>query len=409
LQWSFGEVIVAADIVMPRLSDSMEEGTIVRWLVEVGDEIAEGTPLAEIETDKATAVYEADETGTVLALTVGEGETVSVGLPIAVIGAVNEATAPAARPAAAPSAFARRAVVRPAVARSAVTKQAATAAPRRARQQRAKASPLARRLAAEHGIDLGGLTGSGPEGRVIRADVEQALAAAGNGASSAMQELTNLQRTVARRMAESRATVPDLELRVEVDMSSVLGLRDELRDLANPVPTINDFIVKACALALREFPKVNGSYRDSRLETHSRVNVGIAVAAEDALMVPIVVDADAKSVVEISRAARLLAARVREGSIAPAELSGGTFTVSNLGMYGIDSFSAVINPPQAAILAVGAARRRPVVDQDSGAVVARPTVVLSLACDHRIVYGAEGSRFLARVRELLERPLALLL
>jgi pyruvate dehydrogenase E2 component (dihydrolipoamide acetyltransferase) len=387
----------------------MEEGTIVRWLVEVGDEIAEGTPLAEIETDKATAVYEADETGTVLALTVGEGETVSVGLPIAVIGAVNEATAPAARPAAAPSAFARRAVVRPAVARSAVTKQAATAAPRRARQQRAKASPLARRLAAEHGIDLGGLTGSGPEGRVIRADVEQALAAAGNGASSAMQELTNLQRTVARRMAESRATVPDLELRVEVDMSSVLGLRDELRDLANPVPTINDFIVKACALALREFPKVNGSYRDSRLETHSRVNVGIAVAAEDALMVPIVVDADAKSVVEISRAARLLAARVREGSIAPAELSGGTFTVSNLGMYGIDSFSAVINPPQAAILAVGAARRRPVVDQDSGAVVARPTVVLSLACDHRIVYGAEGSRFLARVRELLERPLALLL
>jgi pyruvate dehydrogenase E2 component (dihydrolipoamide acetyltransferase) len=387
---------VAAEIVMPRLSDSMEEGTIVSWLVAVGDEVRQGMPLAEIETDKATAVYEADDAGIVLALTAGEGETVPVGAQIALIGAVSELPAPVGRAAVG--------------ARAAVVAQAAVpAAPRRTRVPRAKASPLARRLAAERGVDLGALTGSGPEGRVVRADVERAAAAPGNGGESTSNELTQLQRTIARRMAESRTTIPDLELRVEVDMSGAVALRDELRELADPPPTINDFVVRATALALREFPKVNGSYRDARLETHARVNVGIAVAAEDALMVPTVVDADTKSIADIARTSRLLAARVRDGSITPAELSGGTFTVSNLGMYGIDSFSAVINPPQAAILAVGSLKRRPIVDEESGEIVAHPTVLLSLACDHRIVYGADGSRFLVRVRELLQRPLALLL
>jgi pyruvate dehydrogenase E2 component (dihydrolipoamide acetyltransferase) len=269
---------------------------------------------------------------------------------------------------------------------------------------------------------------------VIRADVERA-AAAGNGArtfsdvapsapagepggagaaiagakgQSTLHELTRLQRTVARRMAESRATVPDIELRSEVDMSEAVALRERLREVADPVPSFNDFIVKAVGLALREFPRVNGAYRDGQFETFARVNVGIAVAAEDALVVPTIFDADSKSLGEISRAARALAARVRDGSIAPAELSGGTFTVSNLGMHGIDSFSAVINPPQAAMLAVGSLRPRPIVDR-SGQVVARPTVVLTLACDHRIVYGVDGARFMTRVREILERPVSLLL
>ncbi len=278
------------------------------------------------------------------------------------------------------------------------------------------------------GVDLSLLAGSGPQGRVIRADVERAAAAGNGGQAGAAptqplaadettagakgettaHELTRLQRTVARRMAESRATVPDIELRCEVEMTAVVELREQLRDVADPLPSYNDFIVKAVALALREFPQVNGAYRDGRLETYSRVNVGIAVAADDALVVPTISDADRMSLGEIARRARALAARVRDGSITPGELSGGTFTVSNLGMYGVDSFSAVINQPQAAILAVGSLKPRAVVDEDGG-LAARPTVLLSLACDHRVIYGADGARFLASVRALLERPQSLML
>jgi pyruvate dehydrogenase E2 component (dihydrolipoamide acetyltransferase) len=225
---------------------------------------------------------------------------------------------------------------------------------------------------------------------------------------TSVHELTRVQQTVARRMAQSRATVPDFELRCEVDMSGVVALRDRLREVTDPLPSYNDFIVKAVALTLRDFPRVNGAYRDATVETYSRINVGVAVAADDALVVPTIFDADRLSLGEISRRSRELAARVRDGSIGPADLAGGTFTVSNLGMYGVDSFSAVINPPQAAILAVGSLKPRAVVDE-TGGVVARPTVVLTLACDHRVLYGADGAAFLARVRELLERPDALIL
>jgi pyruvate dehydrogenase E2 component (dihydrolipoamide acetyltransferase) len=223
-----------------------------------------------------------------------------------------------------------------------------------------------------------------------------------------IHQLNRLQQTVARRMAESRATVPDFELRCEVDMSAAVELRERLRDVADPLPSYNDFVVKAAALALREFPRLNSSYRDGAVQTYSRVNVGIAVAANDALVVPTIVDADRVSLGEIGRIARELAERVRAGTISPSELAGGTFTVSNLGMYGIDSFSAVINPPQAAILAVGSLKRRAVALED-GELAARPTIMLSLACDHRALYGADGARFLDRVRGLLERPDALLL
>jgi pyruvate dehydrogenase E2 component (dihydrolipoamide acetyltransferase) len=293
-----------------------------------------------------------------------------------------------------------------------------------------KASPLARRIAAELGVDLATLAGSGPQGRVIRADVERSAAdthtpdtsvsgtsapaswSPADGAQTAKgnttrEELTRLQRTVARRMAESRATVPDFELRSEVDMTRAVALREQLRELSDSPPSYNDFIVRAAALALREFPRVNGSYQDAAFERYSRVNIGIAVAAENALVVPTVFDADTKSLSEIGRESRALAASVRDGSISPSELSGGTFTVSNLGMYGLDSFTAVINPPQAAILAVGSLKPRPVVGP-GGEIVARETVHLTLACDHRILYGADGASFLGRLRELLERPLALL-
>jgi pyruvate dehydrogenase E2 component (dihydrolipoamide acetyltransferase) len=225
-------------------------------------------------------------------------------------------------------------------------------------------------------------------------------------------ELTRTQQTVARRMAESKATIPEFTLRIDVDMQECVALRAELKRISQPeeggsthAPTYNDMVVKAAALALREHPRANGSYRDGRLTTYSRVNVGVAVAADESLVVPTVFDADEKSLGEIARETRALAERVRSGAITPPELGGGTFTVSNLGMYGVQSFTAIINPPQAAILSVGALEPRPVARD--GAVIVRHMLTLTLACDHRILYGAQAAQLLSRVRELLQSPASL--
>jgi pyruvate dehydrogenase E2 component (dihydrolipoyllysine-residue acetyltransferase) len=211
---------------------------------------------------------------------------------------------------------------------------------------------------------------------------------------------------VARRVAEARATIPDLEFRCEVDVGRTMAVIEELSRKDSSAPAVNDFIVKAAALALREFPRVNGAYRDGAIETYARVNIGITVAVDDSFLIPTIFDADRKSVAEIGITVRTLGARVRDGTITPAELAGGTFTIASLETHGVDSYSAVINQPQAAIVAVGALKRRPVVDA-SGDVIARPTLVLTLACDQRILQGAEGARFLSRVRERLEMPDAL--
>jgi pyruvate dehydrogenase E2 component (dihydrolipoamide acetyltransferase) len=223
-----------------------------------------------------------------------------------------------------------------------------------------------------------------------------------------IHELTRLQQTVTRRMAESKATAPDFQLVAEVDMGAAVELRQRLKEVADPAPSFNDMVVKAASVALREAARVNGAYRDGKFELYSRVNVGIAVAGQDALVVPTIFDADTKSLGQIAKDARGLIEKVREGKITPPEVSGGTFTVSNLGMYGIDSFSAVINPPQAAILTVGALKKRAVPDE-RGRIEARDMMSLTLVCDHRILYGADGAEFLARVRELLESPLSLAL
>jgi pyruvate dehydrogenase E2 component (dihydrolipoamide acetyltransferase) len=284
-----------------------------------------------------------------------------------------------------------------------------------------RASPLARRIARDSGIDLGAVSGSGPGGRIVKADVvaapappapstavERVMTAKGE---TTTVELSRTQQAVARRMAESKATIPDFTLQIDVDMEACVTLRAQLKELgrtgAHDVPTYNDMVVKAAALALREHPRANGTYRDGRLQLYSRVNVGVAVAAEGALVVPTVFDADSKALGEIAREARALAERVRAGTITPPELGGGTFTVSNLGMYGVRSFTAIVNPPQAGILSVGALAPRAVVRD--GELAARHTMTLTLACDHRILYGAEAAQFLARVRELLEAPAALTL
>jgi len=394
----------------------MEEGTVLRWLKAVGDEVAVGEELVEIETDKANMVYESDTAGVIVEIMAAEGQTLPVGTPIARVGSGDAEPVPPAEPeAAAPQ---PKAEPPPSPSRP-PSRQADDSG------TRVKASPIARRIARDLGIDLASIKGSGPGGRVVKADVEGRVGSDSGGteagrapspaeAASAkgevqVLELDRLQRTISRRMAESKATAPHFYLEAEIDMTEAVAARDGLertRGGSSPLPTLNDMIVRACAIALREMPRVNGAYRDGRVETYSRVNVGIAVATDAALVVPTVFDADTLDLPTIAETTHRLAARVRDGSITPPELSGGTFTVSNLGMLGVDAFSAVINPPQAAILAVGAVRPRPQVT-DEGAIEARETMRVDLACDHRILYGADGARFLARVRELLEAPLSL--
>ncbi len=467
---------------MPRLSDTMEEGTILRWLKADGEAVARGEALVEIETDKATMTYESDQAG-VLEIVAQAGSTLEVGALIARVGTESASTAATTddRATAAGAAVADEvegpASGGPAMGQaepsipagsdaSAADVSAEPADPVQspsATGERVKASPLARRIASDSGVDLHALTGSGPGGRIVKADVlagETVHAGGRTGATSATEsatgtpaagadtaeaqpstpgavtgiegvatakgdmttvELSRTQQTIARRMAESKATIPDFTLQIDVDMEECVQLRAQLKQISQHerepgtpgaaeqlrAPTYNDMVVKACALALREHPTANGSYRDGRLQLHSRVNVGVAVAAENALVVPTVFDADEKSLGEIARETHTLAERVRSAAITPPELGGGTFTVSNLGMYGVKSFTAIINPPQAGILSVGALAPRAVVHEAE--LAARHTMTLTLACDHRILYGAEAAQFLARIRELLESPAALTL
>jgi pyruvate dehydrogenase E2 component (dihydrolipoamide acetyltransferase) len=409
-----------AEIVMPRLSDSMEEGVILRWMKGVGDEVAVGDELVEIETDKANMAYESDVAGTLTEVLAEEGETLPIGAPIAIVGDGKGSSPQAAGPVAAgdppplPVAEASSGVVPPTAPPAAPADPADGAG-----SGRVKASPLARRVAKDAGVDLAGVQGSGPGGRIVKADVESAAvpvaAPQTNGTETAKgtttyQDLTRLQQVVSRRMAESKATAPHFYLQSEIDMSAAVEARSRLKALTpegEVVPSFNDMVVKACALALREHPLANGAYRDGRFELYSRVNVGVAVAAQDALVVPTVFDADRKGLREIATDARTLAGKVRDGRVTPPELSGGTFTVSNLGMYGVSNFSAVINAPQAAILAVGAITEKPVVRD--GEITTAHLLGVTLACDHRILYGAPAAEFLARIRALLEEPLSLAL
>jgi len=411
-------------VAMPRLSDSMEEGIIVRWLKQDGEEVQLGDALVEIETDKATMTYEADAQGVLRSL-VAEGEKVALGAPIAELRVPgdDDPTQTTARPIAtggsrlagdgSGSAHSERGYL--------------------ASKRRVPASPVARRLARELGLDLSVLTGTGPGGRIVKRDVETVGDAAAKtlgtahgprlpvpvegsaavyGAKGIVNEvgLSQVQSTIAQRMSQSRATVPDFTIEIDLQADALVALREQLGEAlgnANPLPSYNDFIVKASGRALREFPRVNGAYRDGHIEEYSRVNIGVAVAVEGELLVPVVADADQKSIRTIACETRRLIGRAHEGALTPPELSGGTFTVSNLGMFGISRFAAIINQPQAAVLAVGALERRAVVCDDE--IVAAHVVTLTLCADHRILYGADAAAFLGAVSSYLQQPLQLLL
>jgi pyruvate dehydrogenase E2 component (dihydrolipoamide acetyltransferase) len=422
---------MAVEVPMPRLSDTMEEGTVARWVKREGDHVVAGDVIAEIDTDKATMELTAYEDGVLLKILVGEGESAELGTPIALIGAEGEEvpetaprangpsqTAPREARAEEPSAADRHEPAAPQAGGEAVGE--------------VKASPIARRIAADAGLDLRELAGkgTGPDGRIVKVDVERALGKGGEPGRAAVEppaaeraaspgppapaddevvDATPMLRAVARRMSESKATVPHFYLDAEIDMGSALELREELNQaLAGDDEriSVNDLVVRAAALALVENPKFHRSWHDGKLVLHKSAHIGIAVALDEGLIVPVLRSVEQKSVREIARESRDLVERARAGALKQPEIEGGTFSISNLGMFGIPSFSAVVNPPEPGILAVGAAVKRAVVIDD--AVRVRPIMTVTLSVDHRATSGAEGARLLASIKRLLERPVLLL-
>ena len=440
---------MATVVQLPRLSDTMEEGVIAKWRIKVGDKVKRGQVIAEIETDKATMEFESFDSGTVLKLIASEGETLPLGAPIAVLGQPGEdagaaAPAAAAAEAAAPASDAkpelREAKPEPAGAQDTTPAAVIDGA-------RVPASPLARRLAREHDLEIGAIQGSGPHGRVVKADVDQAIAAAGKPAASAAAaaptarplaanvalarpmgaataevdgdgrpyvsrpsrtiKLSQMRKTIVKRMGQSKREAPHIYLTTAIRMDRALAVRAELNlAIEGTKVSVNDLIVLACARALRKHPKVNSNYTEAGIVESGDIHVGVAVALDDGLVVPVIRFADQKSVAAISRETRDLGGRAKAKELRPEEMTGSTFTISNLGMLGVESFMAVVNPGESAILAVGATADEPVVEE--GSVVVRKVMRVTLCSDHRAFDGADSARFLQTLKSLLEAPLALL-
>lgn len=441
------------EITMPRLSDTMEEGTLVKWRVKVGDTVSAGDHLADVETDKATMELQAFDDGTVAKLAIEEGATVPVGDAILILAAQDESVEEAAKAAGGASSSSKTkkdagdstdeqwAKKQPQQEKDAKAQSSAPTSPEAAPTSAgspgatggSKASPLARKLAEEHGVDLADLEGSGPDGRIIKRDV---LAAAEGKAASAAKparpqaaapaarpqaiglesksiSLSGMRKTIARRLVESKTTVPHFQVSMLVNMDPLLDLRKTLNaqlESQGVKLSVNDFITRASALACVQHPAVNSSWAEDSIEQHGTVNIGIAVAlpAErgGGLVVPVIRDVQNLGLRSISEQTRKLAKKARDTGLSPEEMSDGTFTLSNLGMYGVDHFTAIINPPQAAILAIGAALEKPVVRD--GQVVVGHEMTLTLSGDHRVLDGAVGAEFLQTLKGLLENPAALL-
>ena len=412
---------MAAKVLMTALSPTMEQGTVSRWIKKVGEKIASGEVICEIETDKATMDYEASEEGTLLKILVAEGQTAQVGEPIGIIGAPGEdisaiirETASGQGPAAANGAS-RDDVTQP---RPAVQVEAAAGG-------RVIASPLARKLAQQNNIDLAAVKGSGPGGRVIKRDIEsyspdttqraasQARPAVRPPEAIAMVQVTTKplsgkRKVIAERLSASMFTAPHYYLTVAVEVDRLLAARARINAGMKSTLGLNAFLLKFVAAALKKHPVVNGGMGEGEIHTYTRIDLGLAVALEDGLITPVVRDCAQKGVVEIDGELKDLIKRSNEGKLAPDEYTGATFTISNLGSFGIEQFTAIINPPGAAILAVGAAIKEPVVVDDDKIVV-RTRMKLTLSCDHRVIDGAVGAAFLKTLKDLIEEPIGTLL
>ncbi len=435
---------MSVNIEMPKLSDTMTEGTVVKWHKQVGDSVEIGDILAEIETDKATMEMEAFDDGVLTEILVKAGEKAVIGGVLAVLNG-DSAAAPAPAPAA--TAATAPATASPAPASTPAAPAAAAAG---ASGDRIKASPLARKIAGDLGVDLAALSGSGPAGRIVRSDVEAASkspakASSSNEAAAAAAlaaavktkaaspapaaapgpqaivpvakegdeiiQLSTMRKVIASRLLTSKVTIPHFYLHVEVDAAPLLALRKQVNDQAEKTHgnkySVNDFILKAVITAAQAVPAINASFAGEHIVRFKHVGLSVAVAVEDGLVTPVIKEAESKSLLAISRAVKDFAARAKDKKLRPDEFDGGTITVSNLGAWGIDSFDAIVNPPQAAILSVGAAVEKPVVK--NGQIVPGLRMNLGLSCDHRVVDGAVAAQFLSEVRKLVEQPALMLL
>lgn len=419
---------MATIIEMPKLSDTMTEGTLVKWVKKEGDKITTGDVLAEIETDKATMEMTAFDDGILGKIYINAGAKAPLGAALGVIVEEGEAIpeAPAAKPAEPAAATDSKssspggAVKTSAASRAAASKSATLATA----NGKVKASPLARRIAAERGIGLAGLTGTGPGGRIVRVDVENAPVGGCNGSARTVQTirpvagpddkripLSGMRTIIAERLLASKTQIPHFYLNIEVNAAPILALRAQINAGSEKSGgnkyTLNDFILKAVVGAAAQVPAVNASFDGDSIVQFAQVNLSVAIAVEDGLVTPVIRDAARKSMLEISTAVKDLAGRAKNKKLSPDEFTGGTITVSNLGAYGIDNFDAIINPPQAVIVSIGAARKVPVVN-DKGEIVPGERMWIGLSCDHRVVDGAVGATYLATLRNLLETPALML-
>ena len=414
---------------MPALSDTMEEGTLVAWHKKVGDSVESGELLAEIETDKAVMEFQSFFDGVLLHIGVNEGESVPVDAVIAVIGQEGEdyqslldgaaSDAGAAEPAETPAPEVLEAVEAP------LSEAAPTTAATASGDDRIKASPLAKAMAKEEGIDLGQVKGTGDDGRIVKRDIEAYLKqpkpaapqpVAQPAAPVALPEpegqyedtkVSQMRKTIARRLSQSKYTAPHFYLTMEINMDKLIAARQQIKQLTETKISFNDFVVKAAAKALQAHPNINAAWMGDAIRTYSYVNMGVAVAIDEGLVVPVVRNADAKSLSQIATEIRELAGKARDRKLTPDEMSGNTFTISNLGMFGIDEFTAIINSPDACILAVGAIQPKLVLSD--GAVKETQVMKVTLSCDHRVVDGASGAKFLQTLKSILEEPMRLII
>jgi pyruvate dehydrogenase E2 component (dihydrolipoamide acetyltransferase) len=428
-----------AEIIMPKMGDAMTEGRVVKWYKNEGDAVQTGEPLVEIETDKVNLDLEAEEDGILESVDVAEGEMVPVGTPLAIIGdGTGKKRKPKADKKPGKAKVAAKQAVAPAGAAERPSKKKSKKRGLHEREtaeqefpehgSRPKSSPLARKIAAKMGVDLEQIIGSGPRGRIIAVDVERAArelrpvdqpvrVATPPSAKPSMPTfqpletravpLTAMRRTIAKRLTESTTAIPHFYLTVECDVTKLLDLRKQVIEIGGSKVSLNDFVVRATALAIHHHPYVNASFGEDEINYHGDVHVGIAVATDAGLITPVVRDADTRSVSEIGGMVRDLATRARSRKLKPDEYMGSTITISNLGMFGVEEFTAIINPPNSAILAVSAAVQKPVVED--GELVVRDIMKVTMSCDHRVIDGAAGAEFLRTFKQYLEQPLRLVM